>query len=495
MAQQAGGSASTPAPDLTRQAAAWILAGLCLVALAARLYRLDSGFWIDEVYALRDSFRSPLGDVVTRYPGDNHHPLYAIFGRLMLVVFGESPWAVRLPAALAGVATIPVVYALARRVGGRVESLLAAAMLAVSYHHVWFSQNARGYTLMALLATVSTIALLRALEAPSASRSLQYALLAALGVYAHLTMVFVVFAHAAVAAIELWRPAAGRPRPDWKLLALAFVSAGLLTLALYAPLLDEVLAFFVNSSSDLEGTSTTGWALQEAIRVLLVGIGGPAALVGAVLLGAGGLIAVLGVLSIWRMDRNAALAFTLPAFAMLGGALLGRGTMYPRFFFFLAGIAVVIFARGVFSFADWLASRTVSPARARSFAVAVMLVVIAASAASLSFNFRYPKQDFVGAMEFVDASRDSSEAVGFAGVPGDPYRIVYGRPWPTVLTAADVTALRSGRRVWLIYTFPRYLELGAPEVAAIIARDCHDERVFPGTVGGGDIHVCVLESA
>jgi len=55
-----------------------------------------------------------------------------------------------------------------------------------------------------------------------------------------------------------------------------------------------------------------------------------------------------------------------------------------------------------------------------------------------------------------------------------------------------VSILRAGRRVWLVYTFPRYLVRGAPEIAAITERECRDARAFRGTVGGGDVYVCQL---
>jgi uncharacterized membrane protein len=60
------------------------------------------------------------------------------------VLFGDSGAALRLPAALFGVASLGAVYALGREVVGRREGLLAALALAFSYQHVWFSQNARG---------------------------------------------------------------------------------------------------------------------------------------------------------------------------------------------------------------------------------------------------------------------------------------------------------------------------------------------------------------
>ena len=54
----------------------------------------------------------------------------------------------------------------ARLVGGRV-ALAAAAALAVSPLHLWYSQEARPYALMVLLVAVSYLALVACWQAPS----------------------------------------------------------------------------------------------------------------------------------------------------------------------------------------------------------------------------------------------------------------------------------------------------------------------------------------
>jgi len=472
----------------------WLLAAVCAVAVVARLFHLGSGYWIDEILALRDSFRGPLREVLTQFPGDHHHPLYAVVGRISVALLGESPWTVRLPAAVAGAASVPLVYALSARLAGRTEALLAGLLLAVSFHHVWFSQNARGYTLMALLALASTLVLLKALETPAIGLFVLYAILASLGAYTHLTMVFVAVGHAVTAAIAVLWPVRHGSSPGWRGPLLGFTLAAVFTLALYAPVLGQVLDFFLNNPSNLEGTSTPTWALREAVRVLLLGVSAGTALLGGFILIAGAAVGLLGLGSIWRRDRNAAMAYTLPGITMLAGALVSRGTMYPRFFFFMSGIVVIVALRGCYAAAEWIAARVNGSAvLGPRLASGGALMLVLASAASLTLNYRYPKQDFEGALRFVEANRGPTERVGFTGVPFDPYAVIMGVSVPMLRTAADVEALRTGGRSWLIYTFPRYLTHDSPEVAAIVEHECHQRAVFPGTVGGGDVIVCTLE--
>jgi hypothetical protein len=118
------------------------------------------------------------------------------------------------------------------------------------------------------------------------------------------------------------------------------------------------------------------------------------------------------------------------------------------------------------------------------------------SALSLVPNYRYPKQDFEGAMRYVQEVKGPSDAVVSSGVPADPYGSLWNLPWPNVENAQQLAAAReTAPRTWVLYTFPRYLESRLPDVAAVIQRECKQTRIFRGTVGGGDIVVCTLERA
>ncbi|MEP7346901.1 MAG: hypothetical protein ABI877_16650, partial [Gemmatimonadaceae bacterium] len=76
--------------------------------------------------------------------------------------------------------------------------------------------------------------------------------------------------------------------------------------------------------------------------------------------------------------------------------------------------------------------------------------------------------------------------------------------WASVRTVADLNAMRrvpsdrsstTAGRVWLIYTFPRYLQKFDAPLSQYVERECTGDkvRIFPGTVGGGEITVCRLE--
>ena len=137
------------------------LSGLVVLATVLRLVALNQQLWFDEIVTLLDSAREPIWRIVTQYGGQNQHMLYSLLAHTSIRLFGEQPWALRLPAVLFGVASIPALYFFGRLVTTNREALSASALMAVNYQHVWFSQNARGYTGMLFWTLLTSIFFIR----------------------------------------------------------------------------------------------------------------------------------------------------------------------------------------------------------------------------------------------------------------------------------------------------------------------------------------------
>jgi mannosyltransferase len=470
-----------------------VLTALMVVATILRVIGLNRDLWLDEVYTLILTVRRPLWEILTLFPGDNQHMFYSVLARISVVFFGEHAWTVRLPAVVFGVGAVPALYFLARELATRREALLAATLLTVSYHHVWFSQDARGYTGLLFWTLLCTTYLLRGLSSTKRSNWIAYAVAAALGTYTHLTMVFVVASHAAICAwLLLFTPKNEKYRvADWRLPATGMTLAAVFTLVLYSPVVLQVQQFF-SRPSKLEGISTPAWAFWETLRGLRIGLGAEAGVVVA------GVLFLTGLVSYWRQSRVAAAVFVLPGLVTAAGAVMARGTMYPRFYFYLLGFGVVILVRGAMVVGATLAGKMSRKAEkltnGLTWGTVLVAMMIVVSAVSLLRNYRYPKQDYRGAIQFVETRRGTGEAVVTAGEIGYVYKEYYGKPWARVENAAQLETIRGeGRRVWALYTFPMYVERKMPGLMDAIRRECAPQRVFPGTVGGGDIVVCVIE--
>lgn len=470
----------------------WLALG-CITLLAAvlRAIGLNGGAWFDEIVTLVESVRPSFIAVLTEYSLNNKHPLYSVLAHLSVAVCGEHTWSLRLPAFLFGVACVPMLYFLAVSVTTRREALLASTLLALSYHHIWFSQNARGYTALAFFAMLSTHLLIRGLCGGGWRPYIGYGVVTALGVYTHMTMVFVVVSHFLLCG-WLWLTAArGELRVrDWRAPLLAFGLAGLLSLAFYAPMLAQVHQFYAShSESSGKAVATPAWAIVETLRALSMGLG-----TWGVLLAAG----VAFAWGLWSYARQSLVVlafFLLPGFVTAAPFLALDRPMRPRFFFFLAGFGLMILVRGLVSATSWFAARLPARGSARRLEVgidvALVLAVALASSPSLLKGYAYPKQDYEQAMRFVEANKAAEEPVASVGLTIFPYKQYYGKQWHWIDSAAQLQDLRErSPSVWLLYTLPEYLETETPDLMGAIRKEFTVVRVFPGTVGGGDIVVC-----
>jgi uncharacterized membrane protein len=460
-----------------------LLIALTAVAVAVRSVGLNSGLWYDEIRTLLDSVHSPLWRILTVYPGDNQHTLFSVLAHVSIAVFGDQAWSLRLPSMLLGAATVPVLFFFAREFTGRAEALLASLLLTFSYHHVWFSQSARGYAALALFTLLSSWLLMRALRSRRPGDFVWYAIAAALGVYTHVTMVFLVVSHAVLCALPLGLPGLTDERVQrWRLPAMGFALAALFSLLLYSPVLFDVQRFVVQQASPMRG-ATPAWAVAELLRGLQIGLGSAVGLlVGAALFAA-------GVWSYIRQSKFLIGMFLLPGVITLAATVALHRPIRPRFVMFLAGFGVLIVVRGALEIGRLLQRKM--PANALTVppqGIALVVLMALLSAASLRGLYRYPKQDFVGAMKYVELHAAADEPVLAAGGAGYPYQEYFHRPWERVASRSQLQDIHTrGKRVWVIYTMKSYI---ATDLMQTLAEDCVEPKVFPGTLSDGEVTVC-----
>jgi mannosyltransferase len=164
------------------------LAVLALVVVAAALLRFPSlgeqGLWRDEGGNLAAGQRfARRGDLPHR---DRQLPTALQPAGLELgAAVRRREWVLRLPSAVLGVLNVALLYGLGARIGGRGVGLVAAALLALSGYHVWYSQEARMYALLACTATAHAWAMVHFLDRPRAARALLLGLSGIPLIYAH----------------------------------------------------------------------------------------------------------------------------------------------------------------------------------------------------------------------------------------------------------------------------------------------------------------------
>jgi hypothetical protein len=198
-AAAAGQAHVTTSATLARRARAlpswWPLAAITTLAAVLRLATLGSqSFWYDEaftpVHVLRASLGATLHNVVHT---ENTPPLWYVLEWAVSRVLGSGVVALRLLSALAGIATVPVAWAIGRELQGpptRRAALVTAALVASSPLLVWYSQEARAYGLFVLIAALALLCFLRALREPSTRHLVAFAVSASLALLTHYFAVF-----------------------------------------------------------------------------------------------------------------------------------------------------------------------------------------------------------------------------------------------------------------------------------------------------------------
>ena len=205
----------------------WVLGAAIVIAAAIRFSTLGmQSYHHDEAWTagvvLHSNLFTTLGKVSAT---ESTPPLYYVLAWSWTKLFGTGEWGLRSLSALFGVATIPVVYLIARRMAGGAAGAAAAALAAVNPALIWYSQEARSYSLLVLLSALGFLFFLRARDG-YARRDLFW--WAALSVLATTTHYFGAMPAAIEAALLL--VGAGRRRGA-ALIAVAVVALGALALA------------------------------------------------------------------------------------------------------------------------------------------------------------------------------------------------------------------------------------------------------------------------
>ena len=161
---------------------------LCFIVLAGAWLRfhdlgLDS-LWRDEAISWQQS-KDSLVDLFRRTAEDNYPPLHNLSLFVAMKLFGDGEWSLRLPSAIFGTANVLAIYWLGSITVGRSAGLLAAAFLALSGFHIWYSQEARMYALLSLAATLFAASSFYFLRLPTVPRASLVSLAALALLYSH----------------------------------------------------------------------------------------------------------------------------------------------------------------------------------------------------------------------------------------------------------------------------------------------------------------------
>lgn len=394
-------------PDL-----AWV-AGATIVAVVVRLI-LTRGLWVDEAISVQQAqmaFGAMLDDLRST---DVHPPLHHAILWVTVRVVGLGELAVRLPSIIAGAALVPVLYQLGREIYDRHTARLAAVAGAVAPFLVWYSQEARMYSLFMLAAAVAVLGQVRALRTGAAVDWALYVVATAAMAWTQYFAVVPIAVQQLAFLAAIWQRRGDRSQlvrlvGSWaaSLLALAALLLPLLPIAVeqvaaYTDRSDGIEALIPSQHGPVDSSAAQGeLSLYSAVANGIWGLWGyhsdstmaqvaalwPLAMLAGLLLLGGG------------RSRHTPLVVALiavPAIALFAAGLAKRDLFELRYFAGAVPLAILLCARAV--------TRVSVTAAGRALLGGALVLTLVVGLVDQQLNGANPRRyDFAGAVETVEA--------------------------------------------------------------------------------------------
>lgn len=133
-----------------------ILISIIVLGSFLRLYKIGKeSLWNDELASWERSNQKTLKEVIEVARSDVHPPGYQILLYFVIKYLGDSESWLRLPSAIAGIFSILLIYLIGRKIYSEWEGLISSALMAFLWFPIYYSQEARAYSLLLLFTMLS----------------------------------------------------------------------------------------------------------------------------------------------------------------------------------------------------------------------------------------------------------------------------------------------------------------------------------------------------
>ncbi len=344
----------------------WLALALGIVTA---FFRLDGhGLWGDEIWQALWARQQDLLETILRFRAPPDFPLHFVLVQITTAA-GTDPLWVRLPSAVLGTLTVPLLYSIGKKNLDKITGIVAAILLAVSPFHVWFAQDARPYAALAFYSLLSLFFFIECLRKPTWTNWLGLTIATTLNLYNHFFALMPILSEGVGMGVWLMANLYNRPgrriefaRVPWRV-PIAFVTAVVTAFLGALPLLPGYASFIlargpgeveappfqlsIGFLTELFGMfgAGDGWSLVVYVLLGLIGLGAAArrrklvALIGCIWL-------ALPLLVLWLAQP--------------------RHIFIPRYFLFQQPVYLLFVGYGIVGVSAWLAARarTFFPARA-----------------------------------------------------------------------------------------------------------------------------------
>ncbi|MBC24517.1 MAG: hypothetical protein CMJ32_11480 [Phycisphaerae bacterium] len=428
----------------------WIPWILMLLGAMVRIQRINESLWYDEISSLIDFSIFGPGASMGSYFTQSNHVLNSVLVWMTTSLTGSyDEWVIRLPALIAGILSIKVIYEFTRLARGEDAAIFAGLLACFAPVMILESVEARGYSLVIFFTAASCWAFLSARRSRDWRTWLLYAMCLSLGTWAHMVAACVGIAQGLYAMVRVLD---ARDRA-WSLQAMMSIAlAGIASVTLYAPLLPDLLS--------IRETFTASQSVQPT------------------LIGMEGLMTLLQVGGSWTV-----MASIIPILVVIAGCVAGSGDRTARMGILVSGlclpVAIVLIVLGD----TWVYARfllMVMPAVSLCFGIGIQ--AIAGTSRTLAYTCLLlacggwvyvsltlpPKQPLYDSIAYVLEEDPATGRIATIGLLDNVFGFYVPDSMQVVETGLHGSelqaALENAPASWVIVTYPDSVVEGGYEV-------------------------------
>jgi len=218
---------------------------IVLSGLLLRIYNLGTeSLWVDEITSVYLA-HSNIAQIIADRSQSVNPPLYFALLHAWVQFFGDSEVALRLPSAIFSIAAIIMMYHLGLLIWNKQVGLIASLLLSISSFHLYYAQEARGYSLMSLLTLLSMYFFIK-MQSEKKNRAIiiEYIVSSILLMYTHFYEIMIIAAQNGYIIIMHLRSKDEKKIDIWRWAFIQIIIA-----ALYLPWLGFLIKQFINIQS------------------------------------------------------------------------------------------------------------------------------------------------------------------------------------------------------------------------------------------------------